>query len=142
MSMPLVSVVLTVYNGERFLCEALESILGQDFRDFELIVINDGSKDGTAHLLQSYEQSDLRIRVYHQPNRGLVESLNRGCTIARGEYIARLDADDVAQTDRLFRQVVFLERHPDVGLLGGAVEVVDLRGKVLFTSCNPTKDGE
>jgi len=141
-SSPLVSVVMSVYNGERFLREAVESILDQSFRDFEFIIINDGSTDCSASLLDFYQKNDPRVRVYHQENRGLVESLNRGCELAQGKYIARMDADDISVTNRLMWQVEFMERHPEVGILGGAVEVIDTTGKSLEISANPIEDRE
>lgn len=139
---PTVSVVMSVLNGERFLCESVESILAQSFREFEFIIIDDGSTDRTASILDTYQRSDPRVRIHHQENRGLVESLNFGCGLARGKYIARMDADDVATTDRLTRQVAFMEEHPHIGLLGGAVEIVDVTGRYILTSRNPTEAGE
>jgi len=97
MGQPLTSVVMSVFNGERFLREAIESILSQTFRDFEFIIINDGSTDGTASILDSYATSDTRVCVYHQENKGLVESLNCGCGLARGLYIARIERQCVEQ---------------------------------------------
>ena len=111
---PIVSVVMSVYNGERFLREAVGSILDQSFRKFEFIVINDGSTDFTGAMLDSYQEQDLRMHVYHQENRGLVESLNRGCALAQGKYIARMDADDISVINRLMWQVEFMEKHPEV----------------------------
>jgi hypothetical protein len=122
---------MSVFNGERFLREAIDSILGQSFPDFEFIIINDGSTDGTASMLDSYAGSDPRVRVYHQENKGLVESLNRGCGLARGKYLVRMDADDVAVRDRLMRQIEFMERHAEIGVVGGAVEVIDRAGRPL-----------
>src|ERR1700735_3442488 len=104
MTIPAVSVVMRVFNGEQYLAEAVESILGQSFDDFEFIVINDGSTDHSAAILESYMNKDTRLRVYHQDNKGIVEALNLGCAIARGKYIARTDADDIAIGDRLMRQ--------------------------------------
>lgn len=132
MSEPAVSVVMSVFDGERFLSEAITSILNQTFGDFEFVIINDGSRDRTTSMLAAYEQSDSRVRVYEQENQGLIASLNRGCGLARGNYIARMDADDVSMPDRLERQVRFLENHRDVGLLGGAVEIIDDHGRRLF----------
>jgi glycosyltransferase involved in cell wall biosynthesis len=140
MSSPIVSVVMSVLNGERFVCEAVESILNQSFREFEFIVINDGSTDSTGATLDSYQRKDPRLRVVHQENRGLVESLNRGCGLARGKYIARMDADDIAIRDRLMWQVDFMERHPKVGVVGGAIEFIDVTGKCLKVSVNPIED--
>lgn len=130
---PMVSVVMSVFNGERFLREAVESILGQTFRDFEFVIINDGSTDSTDSILDSYERTAPGVRVYHQENRGLIESLNRGCGLARGKYIARMDADDIALKDRLMQQIEFMEKHAGVGVLGGAVEQVDATGRRLPT---------
>lgn len=133
---------MTVFNGERFLAEAFDSILGQSFRDFEFIVINDGSTDGSDSIVDSYRKKDSRLRVFHQGNRGLVESLNRGCSIAQGTYIARMDADDIAVRDRLLWQVDFMERNPQVAVLGGAVEFIDASGRALGISRYPTEDRE
>ena len=110
---------MSVYDGERFLREAIDSILTQTFHDFEFIIVNDGSTDGSAAILDSYAKSDARLRVYDQANRGQCASDNRGCKLARGKYIARMDADDVSTPDRLEKQIAFLENHPKVGLLGG-----------------------
>jgi hypothetical protein len=131
MDIPTVSVVMSVFNGERFLAEAVDSILDQSFRDFEFIVIDDGSTDRTAEILSSYEKKDPRMQIFHQENRGLAESLNVGCALARGKYIARMDADDIAMKARLLQQVCFLEGHPEVAVVGGAIEAVDAAGKPL-----------
>jgi hypothetical protein len=137
-----VSVVMSVLNGEKFLPEAVDSILKQSFRDFEFIVIDDGSTDSSGAILESYQKKDPRVRVYHQENRGLVESLNRGCAMARGKYLARMDADDIAIKERLMLQVRFMEEHPEVAVLGGAVEVIDSTGRWLDTSVNPSGDSQ
>ena len=134
MSNPLVSVVMSVFNGERFLREAVDSILAQTFGDFEFIIVNDGSTDGTTAILDSYAINDARVRVFHQENRGAGESWNRGCNSARGKYIARMDADDIALNDRLRRQIDFLEKHDPVGVLGGATDFIDASGKSLWKS--------
>ncbi len=131
--MPAVSVVMSVLNGERFLAEAVESILAQSFADFEFIIIDDGSTDRTSAILETYEKTDTRVLVHHQENKGLVEALNRGCALAHGKYIARIDADDVALQDRLKRQVEFMETHPGVALVGGSIECIDATGKPLVT---------
>jgi len=139
---PAVSVVMSVLNGERFVAEAVRSILSQTLRDFEFIIINDGSTDGTASILDSYVGTDPRVQVYHQENRGMVESLNRGCGLARGKYIARMDADDIAFPDRLERQVAYLESHPEIAILGGAFEVIDASGCRISTIVRETTDQE
>jgi glycosyltransferase involved in cell wall biosynthesis len=126
---PQVTVLMAVYNGERFLSEALESILNQTFSDFEFLIINDGSVDGTRELLLSY--ADPRIRVVdNEQNIGLTKSLNRGLAMARGEYVARQDADDRSHPGRLEKQIEFLRRHPEVVLLGTQARTIDERGYV------------
>jgi glycosyltransferase involved in cell wall biosynthesis len=139
---PLVSVVMSVFNGERFLREAVESILSQTFRDLEFIIINDGSTDGTAAILDSYVRSDSRVRVFEQGNKGNAESWNRGCSLARGNYIARMDADDVSLNDRLVRQIEFLEKNPNVGVAGSAVELIDATGRTLCRETRAVEDYE
>jgi glycosyltransferase involved in cell wall biosynthesis len=93
-------------------------------------------------MLQGYREIDSRVRIYHQENKGLVASLNRGCQLARGKYIARMDADDVAIKDRLARQVDFMESHEEVAVVGGAVEVINARGECLAKYRNPPTDKE
>ncbi len=126
--MPLVSIIMAVYNGELFLNQAIDSILTQTFDDFEFIIINDGSTDASASILQNYAIRDARIQVYDQPhNMGLVAALNRGCNLATGRYIARMDADDISFPERLKKQVAYLEANPHVGILGTWAQVIDER---------------
>ncbi|OGM89308.1 hypothetical protein A2108_00695 [Candidatus Wolfebacteria bacterium GWA1_42_9] len=121
------SVVMSVYNGERFLREALESILSQTFADFEFIIINDGSKDGSLGIIKKHP--DPRMKVISRENRGLIYSLNEGIGSAQGEYIARMDADDISLPNRLEEQVRFLDDHPDVWLCGSWAELIDEKGE-------------
>jgi glycosyltransferase involved in cell wall biosynthesis len=123
MTLPPVSVVMSVYNGERYLAAAMDSILSQTFGDFEFIIINDGSTDRTADILRSY--SDPRVLVVEQANVGLTRSLNRGIALARGKYIARMDADDISLPERFARQMDFFDTHPTVGVVGTACRVVN-----------------
>jgi len=139
-SPPLVSVVLAVFDGDKYLGDALGSILGQSFRDFEFIVINDGSTDNTAGILQHYAQRDDRLVVVHQENRGLIAALNRGCQLVRGKYIARLDADDMSVPDRFAKQVDFLDRHPTVAVLGGALKLINPTGVTFYEWRCPLDD--
>lgn len=115
---PLVSVVMPVYNGARYLREACESVLSQSLTCLELIVVNDGSTDGAEKILNQFAQADDRVRVFHQDNKGVAEALNKGISEARGKYIARMDSDDICMPDRLAKQVDFMESHPEVGLCG------------------------
>jgi len=107
--MPKVSVVMSVYNGEKYLKEAIESILDQTFIDFEFIIINDGSTDSSLNILKEFEQKDKRIKVISRENKGLVISLNEGVKLAQGEYIARMDADDVSDPKRLEKQLKYAQ---------------------------------
>ena len=126
---PRVSVILPVYNGERYLAQAIESVLDQTFRDFELIVIDDGSTDRSPDLIRRYAQQDPRLHAYRQVNRGLVHSLNRALDLAAGKYIARMDADDVCLPERFARQAAFLDAHPETGVLGTAFQVIGPQGQ-------------
>jgi glycosyltransferase involved in cell wall biosynthesis len=123
---PRISVVMSVYNGQDYLREAVESILCQSYRDFEFIVVDDGSVDRTSEILAEYK--DRRLRIVHQENRGLTPSLNRGIRLARGEYIARQDADDISMPERLEILVEILEGEPEVGLVGSHVIFIDRYG--------------
>lgn len=142
MTNPMVSIVMSVFNGDRFLHEAVESILDQSFREFEFIIIDDGSTDRSASILSSYQDRDGRVEVHHREHGGLIESLNHGCSVAQGKYIARMDADDVAAKDRLRLQVDFMEAHSDIGVLGGGVEWIDATGSSLGIHRNPSDDKE
>lgn len=113
---PKVSVIMSVYNGEKYLREAIDSILNQTFTDFEFIIINDGSKDKTKEISESY--NDPRIRLFHQDNIGLTKSLNKALSFAKSEYIARQDADDISLPERLEKEVDILENNKDIGMVG------------------------
>ncbi|MBD2002388.1 MULTISPECIES: glycosyltransferase family 2 protein [Cyanophyceae] len=115
---PLVSVLMAVYNGERYLAAAINSILNQTFTNFEFIIINDGSTDNTINILSQYQKSDHRIHIYHQGNCGLTASLNKGFQLTKGKYIARMDADDISLPKRLAKQVAFMDANPEVGVCG------------------------
>jgi len=123
MSDPIISVVMSVYNGERYLAIALESILKQTFEDFEFIIINDGSTDGSQKILEQYANDDNRIRLINQGAMGLAVSLNKGIALAKGQWIARMDADDIALPARFARQLMWLERTGD-DLCGCYVRVI------------------
>ena len=127
---PLISVVLPVWNGARWLTEAIDSIRRQTHDNFELIVVDDGSTDGSADIIEASARSDRRIRIFHQERNGLVAALNRGLSEAQGQLIARLDADDRAHLQRLKKQTEYLDRHLDVGLLGSWAELIDEQGSV------------
>jgi glycosyltransferase involved in cell wall biosynthesis len=127
---PKVTVLMPVYNGEKYLREAIESILNQTFIDFEFLIINDGSTDRSVEIIESY--SDPRIRLVHnERNMKLIATLNKGLELARGEYIARMDCDDISLPERLAKQVAFMDANPEVGVLGTAFQTIDSYGKSL-----------
>ena len=128
---PPLSVVMSVYNGARFLDQAINSIRDQTYRNFEFLIVDDGSKDATPEILARHATEDSRIRLLSQENRGLIESLHRGFAAARGAHIARMDADDLAKPQRLEMQLDFLTSNPTVALVGGAVEIMDAESRVL-----------
>jgi glycosyltransferase involved in cell wall biosynthesis len=125
---PRVSVLMPAYNARRYLAEAIDSILGQTFRDFELIVVDDGSTDDTLAILNRYATADPRVRVVSRPNTGISGALNDGLNICRAQLVARMDADDVAEPDRLERQVAYMDAHADCVLLGSNVLLIDPAG--------------
>lgn len=119
MNSPKVTILMAVYNCEIYVCDAIESMLGQTFKDFEVLIINDSSKDRSLDILAAYD--DPRIKIIHNDtNIGLTRSLNRGLAAAKGDFIARMDCDDISMAHRLEKQVAFLEQHPDIGILGSS----------------------
>jgi glycosyltransferase involved in cell wall biosynthesis len=137
-----VSVLMPVFSGEKYLSAAVESILSQTFGDFEFLVLDDGSTDSTLDILRAYSAQDQRLRVISRGNKGLVASLNELLGQARGEFVARMDADDIALPHRLSRQVQFLRDHVDVVCVGGSVEVIDEKARFLTTFRYPKSDEE
>jgi glycosyltransferase involved in cell wall biosynthesis len=123
MTDPLISVLLPVYNAERFIAESIRSILSQTFTDFELIIIDDGSKDKSAEIIESF--TDPRIRFIRQQNAGMGATLNKAISLARGKYLARQDADDISLPERFEKQIDFLEHMEEYALVGTWAEIVD-----------------
>jgi glycosyltransferase involved in cell wall biosynthesis len=123
---PLVSVLMPTYNAERYLSQAIRSILSQTFTDFEFIVVDDGSADQTPTILKIFQSQDTRFEIhYFEKNSGIAAALNKGLSIAQGKYIARMDADDISLPERFSKQVAFMESHPAVGVLGTGATVID-----------------
>jgi GT2 family glycosyltransferase len=118
---PTVSVLMSVYNSARYLPQAVESILRQTFRDFEFIIIDDGSTDGSRETVERYAASDARIRLTSRANTGLTRALNEGLSQCRGEFVARMDGDDIALPTRFARQVEYLREHPECVCVGSRV---------------------
>ena len=128
-SRPMVSVVMSAYNSERFIGEAIQSILNQTWKDFELIILDDCSRDDTPKIISEYTKVDRRIKPFsNKVNLGGCLSLDRGMKAAKGKYIAVMDNDDWSYPDRLKKQVDFLEKHPGVGIVGGTMEIMDENG--------------
>ena len=136
---PLVTVLMPVYNGEKYLKDAIESVLNQTFRDFEFLIIDDGSTDNGVEIMGLF--NDARIRIErNKTNLGLIKTLNNGLTLSRGKYIARMDCDDVSLPKRLSAQVNFMEKHPEIGICGSWVKIIGLKQK--FINKYPQKHEE
>ncbi len=137
MSNPLISIILPVYNGEKHLSECINSILSQTFTDFEFIIVDDASTDGTPNLLEKFAQSDNRIKIItHEKNSRQTVAANTACKHANGKYIARIDADDIALPNRLEEQFNFLENNLGIGVVGSWVDIIDNTSNVI-SSWNP-----
>ncbi len=130
MNKPLISVVMAVYNAQAYLAEAIESILRQSVSDFEFLIIDDASSDGSIQIVEDFAKSDPRIRLISNPeNLGLGASLQKGVEEAKGEFIARMDADDISLPKRFEKQLAYLDLHPEILALGGDHKLVDAQGK-------------
>lgn len=141
MDNPRVSVVMAVYNGERWLRQALDSILSQSGVTFEVIAVEDASTDSSPAILREYSNADKRIVLLeNRENLGLTRCLNQGLKKARGEYLARMDADDICLPGRLADQAAYLDNRPEVGVLGGWTRVIDEQGRPLFDRFSPEDD--
>ena len=128
MSRPLISVVMPVYNCARYVHEAIESILGQTYRNFEFIIVNDGSTDATPEIANEYAARDGRIRVIHQPKSGIAASRNKGITEAGGEWIFNMDGDDISMPHRFAVQMEAVEKNPSLILFGGCCQQINAAG--------------
>lgn len=133
---------MAAYNAELFISEAIESILEQTFSDFELIVIDDGSKDDTLVKMQQYADKDSRVRIFSQDNLGFVPTLNKALLLAQGDIIARMDADDISLPDRFEMQIKYLEEHEDIVCVSGNYEYMDEVGRKLTTIYMPLNDDD
>jgi glycosyltransferase involved in cell wall biosynthesis len=123
---------MPVYNTEAYLEAAIQSIRAQTYRKFEFIIVNDQSSDRSPKILRDYARRDKRIRLLHnRTNLKLSRSLNRAIKASRGEYLVRMDSDDVALPDRIAKQVAYMDAHPEVGVAGGAMDLIDGQGRVI-----------
>lgn len=143
MNNPKVSVIMSVYNGAKYLREAVDSILSQSFLDFEFVIIDDCSNDNSPAILKEYSEQDSRVRVItNEFNLGLTKNLNKAVREARGEYLARFDCDDVSLPDRFKEQVEFLDKNKNCGMVGLWADVIDGNGKYLRTIKYPIANDE
>jgi glycosyltransferase involved in cell wall biosynthesis len=133
---------MSVYNDKKYLAQAIESILAQTFGDFEFLILDDASTDGSAAIIESYAEKDRRIRILANPkNIGLGASLKKGVEAAGGEFIARMDADDISPKDRFQKQVDYLTKHPDIKILGGDHTIIDDEGSPISKLFYPKSSG-
>lgn len=128
---PLVSVVMPSYNSEAFIKESIESVINQTFKDWELLIVDGHSKDATQKIIQSYAETDGRIKLLSDEGKGIGPALHQGCLAARGRYIARLDSDDIAYPNRFEVQVKYLNTHPETDLISCFSEYINNEGKSL-----------
>jgi glycosyltransferase involved in cell wall biosynthesis len=133
---PQISVIMPVYNGEKYLKEAIESILNQTFKDFELILINDGSTDSSEKIIKSFTDERI-VYIDNGKNLGLAASFNAGIDAARGQYIARMDADDISLPTRFEKQFSYLERKPHIGIVGSGIVIIDENGRKMAVHKRP-----
>lgn len=138
MSISRISVVMPVYNAEKYLCESIDSILSQTFKDFEFIIINDGSTDSSLEIIKYY--NDRRIHIVDQDNTGLAKALNNGIALSTTEFIARMDADDIAMPERLGKQYHFLSNNPKYIIVGSNAENIDVDGNYVYTTSQKITD--
>lgn len=132
-----VSVVVCAYNAERFLPEAIESILNQTYTDFELLLVNDGSKDATLSIIQEYQKKDHRITIDTHENMGISKSSNRAIRKAKGNIIVRMDADDIMKPNRLEEQVKYLQENPEITMVSCDAEFVSEKGEKIGRQVMP-----
>lgn len=137
----LISVILPVYNGEKYLKESIESILNQTYTNFEFIIIDDGSKDSSLEIIREYEKEDERIVVVSRENKGLIATLNEGMERAKGKYIARMDQDDISLPERFERQIKVMKNN-NIMVCGTYTKVIDEDGKYIKDGIVPTQDDE
>jgi len=128
---PKVTVLMPAYNAERYIADAIRSVLEQTFTDFELLVVDDGSTDNTSQIISSFK--DQRMVLISQQNKGVSAALNLGLSLARAPYVARFDADDICYPDRLKIQYDFITTYPEYGIIGSAADYVNAEGHYIFT---------
>jgi len=131
MGLPSISVVMPVFNDEKYLKESIESILLQTYENYEFIIVNDGSTDSSEKIIENYQKQDDRIILLTQDNQGITKSLNRGIKNSKGKYIARMDADDICDSKRFEFQIEYLEKNPNTDIVGSMVSKISEKGEVI-----------
>jgi len=127
---PKISVIMSVFNGSKFLSHAIQSILNQTFKEFEFIIVNDGSTDDSLNIIRSFESADSRIKVISKLNEGLAKSLNAAISVSKGKFIARMDADDISYENRLEKQYEYMQKNKSIDLCGCSMDIIDELGNV------------
>jgi glycosyltransferase involved in cell wall biosynthesis len=133
-----ITVLMPVYNGEKYLREAIDSIFNQTFTDFEFLIVDDGSTDNSVEIINSYQNSRINL-VKNDKNEGLVYTLNRGLSLAKGEYIARMDCDDISLPERLKKQIDFLDSNSEIAVVGTWIKVINEKEEPQTTWQYPLK---
>ncbi len=134
--------LMTVYNGDRWIAQAIQSVLDQSMSDFELLIVDDGSVDSTPRILDDFASRDSRIRVVTQSNQGVAKAANSGLSLAKYDWVARIDADDVALPERLERQLRFVREHPGISVAGCFVDYINERGQTIGRGVSPFTTSE
>jgi glycosyltransferase involved in cell wall biosynthesis len=139
----MISVVMSAYNAEKYISEAIESILNQSFENFEFIIINDCSTDNTLEIIKRYSSQDSRIKlINNKENLGLTSSLNKAIKSSKGKYIARMDDDDISEKTRFEKQIEFLEKNKDIDIVGSFAKNIDEEGNILNDRTVPLNHDE
>lgn len=144
MDKPKISVIMSVYNGEKYLQKAIESILIQTYKNFEFLIIDDNSNDSTIDIINSYNDNRIKV-ISNQANIGLTKSLNIGLELAKGEFIARQDADDISDITRFEKQIEYLNKNEDIAILGTQAKIINEKGNLIippFSWLRPVKEDE
>jgi glycosyltransferase involved in cell wall biosynthesis len=130
MHTPQISILFPVYNGAEYLSGAINSLLQQSFKNFEILLINDGSTDDSQKVIETFDDKRIK-KILHRKNKGLISTLNEGLILSRGEYIARMDQDDLSSPNRLEKQLTYLQNHPNVSIVGSLAGVMNEKGEIL-----------
>ncbi|MFH1306928.1 MAG: glycosyltransferase [Candidatus Micrarchaeota archaeon] len=135
-----VSIVMPVLNSEKFLAEAIESVLGQKFQNWEFVVVEGRSKDNSLEILEKFAKQDKRLKIIKAKGKGVSHAANIGIKKAKGKFVVRMDADDVCFRERIGKEIKFMKKHPEIGVVGSACVMIDEKGKELYVAKKPAED--